>query len=247
MEITGKFNWQAPDIVPSFLMGEDASLIDESTRDVRSGTMGYDKKTQTFYGSTTILAARVDTLVRHLGIRVAGPRDLSRPEIMEMLRGKYYSDAPVFVVRSEQDEDCPRNNPLIKQILEEASGSEEKFPFMVSGFDVAPWPEEKNGIGAKIVPRDDFKVIHDERLGGRYNGRRFARVDESGLPVFDEGGSRRWYTRDNGLSGFYVWPFLDLDTYSYDFTRSALDGRIILVSGEPAWRIKGKLLRRIFE
>jgi hypothetical protein len=247
MEITGKFNWQAPDIVPSFLIGDDVVLIDERTRDIRSGTMGYDKKTKTFYGSTTILAARVDTLVKPLGIRVVGPRDLGRPEVMEMLRSKYYSDAPVFVIRSEKDKDCPRNNPLIRQILEAASGFKEKLPIMISGFDVAPWPEEKDGIGAKIVPRDDFKVIHDDRLEGKFNSRRFARTDELGLPVFDEGGSRRWYARTNGLSGFYVWPFMDLDTYSYDFTRSALDGRIVLVSGEPAWKIRGKYLARIFE
>jgi hypothetical protein len=150
MQITGKFDWQGPDVVPSFLTGEDVALIDEGTRDIRSGTMGYDKATQTLFGSTTILAARIDTLVRHLGIRVAGPRDLGRPEVMDMLRAKYYSDAPVFVVRSEQDSDCPKNNPLIKQILDAASRFKEKLPFMVSGFDVASIPDDKDGIGARI-------------------------------------------------------------------------------------------------
>jgi hypothetical protein len=248
--ITGKFNWDSPDVVPSFLQGEDAAAIDEGTRDIRSGVMVdgkfktkglmyYDEETQLFHGSTTLLAARVDTLVRPLGIRVASPLDLSRPKILDMVRMKYYSDAPVFVVRSDEDRDSPRNNALLGQIVKEASRFHEKMPYMVCGFDVAPWPEDKDGIGVKIVPRDDFRVIYDKRLGAQYNGWGFSEVDELGLPIWGKGGNkigdRTWITRNSGLSGFYLWSNLALDTSSFDFISSDHDGRIILISGQPAW------------
>ena len=98
-------------------------------------------------------------------MRVATLQDLSHPEIMRMIKDNYYSDATTLVLRSQEDSN-QANLPLIRRIVEEAGKKvgTVKFPIMVSGFDVAPWAEDKTGYGINLVPRDDFAVVQDDRL-----------------------------------------------------------------------------------
>ena len=121
--ITGKFDWQTQEIVPAFVKGADAKAMYEATEGIRTVTMmGYDEATQTVYGSTPFLAARIDTLVRPLGMRVANLRDVSRPEIMRMVQGKHYTDTPALVLRTLNDSHS-KNLSLVARIGEEVEKS----------------------------------------------------------------------------------------------------------------------------
>ena len=234
-EIQGKFDWLIPEVLTSFFQGEDAEAVYNSLDEVfRKGT-SYDTKTRTVSGSHPFLAGRVDTLVRPLGIRVANLRDLSRPEVMNMVRDRYYADAPVLILRTMKDS-YQKNLPLIKriaEIAEEANGRLE-LPLIVSGIDFKPWPEDEQGYKIDIVKRDDFTAIHDERLEGKYNGESFLEVDKIGLPKFDKKGTRTWYARNEGLSGVYLDGSLDLLSGSQYLASSNPDGRVVLVSAEGA-------------
>ena len=229
--ITGQFDWQTSEVVPAYVKGKDAKAIFEATEGIRTGTMGYDEATQTFYGSTPFVAGRIDTQVRPLGLRVATLRDLSRPEVMRLIKNNHYSDTPALVLRSTDDTHS-KNSTLIKQIAEEAEKRNVKLPVMVTGFDVAKSPEDKNGYGIILVPRDDFAVVNDERLDSKYHGKSFSDVDELGLPNFDENGSRTWYARNKGLSRLYLNRVLDLYSDGGSLANSSDSGRVVLVRAE---------------
>lgn len=230
--IRGNFNFIVPTVVPSFVQGEDAkALYDEVRKTIKSGVW-YDEDSKTMRGSSTFIAARVDSIVRGLdkGIRVATLADLSRPEIMEMVKGRHYSDTPAVVLRSIEDSYEP-NNALIKSLVPqiEQKMGRLQLPVLVTGFDVVP-SDDKNGYRLSLVPREDFAVLHDERLSGKYDGKNFSTVDEKGLPNFERDGSRTFFARDSGLSGLYLGRNLilysrygvDYLAYSYEYGRVAL-------------------------
>ena len=232
MAITGNLNWNNPRIITSFLQGEDAELIYAQTEGIRTGHIQYDPQTKLVTGSTPFLAARVDSIVRPLGLRVASLRDLSQPEVMQMIQGKFYSDTPALVARSETDKNYSRNNTILQFLAEQASQKHEKYPFMVTGFDVAPDPEDTQGYGIKLIPREDFKLTYDERLEGKYNEKNFSEVDEQGFPVFDKNGTRTWYARGSGLSWLCLDSGLGLDSGYVILDLSVGMGRVVLISGE---------------
>ena len=230
-KITGDFNMRMPEIIPFFVEGKDAKAVYDALKGLTSGTMGYDEKTQTFYGSTPFVAAKIDTLVRPFGLRLADVRDLSRPEVMAMIKNRHYTDAPAFVLRSMNDSNS-RNLPLIKRIAEEVErvNGKVQFPVLITGFDVKPLQDE--GYGIDIVPRDNFTAVYDERLNGENNGKKFSDVDELGLPKFDKGGERTFLARNQGLSRLFVDGNLDLYSYIESLASSSGDGRVVLIRGE---------------
>lgn len=231
-KLKGRFNWDVPEITTSFLQGQDVQSLYDSLGEyiTQLGGIAYASKTKILIGSTPFLAARVDTLIRPLGIRVANLRDLSRPEVMHKAKASYYTDAPVLVLRSMRDS-YKRNLPLIKRIAEEVEEANGKLelPVMISGFDVKHWQEDKKGYGIDIIRRDDFKAIHDERLDGKYNFQRFSEVDNLGLPKFDVAGNRTWHARYQGLSRLCLVRGLVLGSDNEDLAGSDFDGWVVLV------------------
>jgi len=231
--IRGNFDFVVPAIIPSFVRGEDAEALYNEVGETIKSYVWYDADSKTMKGSSTFLAARVDSIVRNLGngIRVATLADLSGPEVMEMVEDNFYSDTPAIVLRSIEDDHGP-DNALIKKLapmIEDKMGRL-KLPVLVTGFDVVP-SKDRNGYGLDIVARDDFEVIQDERLLGKYDGKKFSTVDEQGLPNFDRSGSRTWYAKNKGLSGLFLCGSLDLDSRcgDDDLACSAEDGRVVLV------------------
>lgn len=211
-KIKGDFNFIVPSVVPSFVQGKDAeALYNEVSKTIKSGVW-YGKDSKTMKGSSTFLAARVDSLVRKLGngIRVATLADLSKPEIMEMIKGNYYSDTPAIVFRTMEDGYEP-NSLLIKKLAPMCEQKQGKLqlPLIVTGFDVVP-SKDKAGYGFDIVPTKQFNVRYDEKLLGKYNGESFSNIDENGLPNFDKKGSRTWYALDKGLSRLVLGGCLGL-------------------------------------
>ena len=240
--ITGDFNWSKPQVYTSFVQGADAQAIYDSLDGTMKKRIVFDARTNTLIGSNVFVAAKIDTLVKPLGMRVANLRDLSRPEIMVMIKDNFYTNATTLVLRSA-DYFYERNLPLTEQISQEVERVNGKLqlPVMVTGFDVKSI-EDKNGYGIAIVPRDDFKGVHDERLKGDYDRKRFSEVDELGLPKFDRNGSRTWHARDSGLTGLFLYEDLDIGSWDGNLSYSGGDGLVVLVSAEgTAKNLEGKI------
>jgi hypothetical protein len=240
-KIQGRFNWNKPEVYTSFVQGADALEIYNSLKENMANGISYDKQTQTLIGSNVFAAAKIDSKLRPLGIRVANLRDLGRPEVMAMVKDKYYTDTPTLVLRSTTDS-YEKNLPIIKQLVqatEEVNG-QLQLPIMVTGFDVKI--KQDNGYGITIVPREDFKAVSDSRLKGEHNGKRFSEVDELGLPKFDSNGSRTWYARSNGLSRLYLSRSLNLYSGNVSLADSFDGGRVVVVSAEgTSQNLEGKL------
>lgn len=230
--ISGSFNWRVPPtIVPSFVQGKDAKALYDKVKETIKDGLWYNDGVME--GSSTFSSARTDSELRPLGIRVATLADLSNSEVMEIIKGRHYSDTPAIVFRSM--EDCYEPNKILIKtfapLVEQKAGKLE-FPCLVTGFDVVP--SEDKGYGLEIVARDDFAVRKDERLAGKYHGSNFSDVDEFGLPKFDKKGSRTWYARDEGLSRLYLYRDLILVSYIGDLSYSDDIGRVVLVRDEVA-------------
>ena len=197
--------WQISEVIPTLPTGEDAKMLyDSLPEQVRVG-LRYDEGSQTIIGSTPFASVNLDIEAQKYGARTPNLRDLSRPEVMRIAKDKYYIDSRNLVARSEEDS-FSKNNSLLKTIcgLVEAKDGTVKFPFMIEVFNFVPNPEDKTGYGLSIVAGPDFNVIQDERFEGKYSGKRFTEVDESGIPLFDKNGTRRWSAKDNGLSNLYL-------------------------------------------
>ena len=236
MELTNKLKWKnIPDRVVSFVQGESAKALWDATEGIRTGEMGYDESGREVYGSTPFLAARIDTEVRKLlpGCRVATIRDLCSQEVRALIKGRYYSDSPTLIVKNETDRDYPRNDPLINFLMQTAHEKNEKLPFIVRGFDVRPWSEDKQGYKIKIIPRDDFKIIHDKRLA-LSGAVKFKDVDENDIPIPSRDGDKVWYLGERGLLRVSLDSSLCLDSGNRNLDNSYRAGRVVVVSGEAA-------------
>ncbi|HLF53625.1 MAG TPA: hypothetical protein VI544_00425 [Candidatus Nanoarchaeia archaeon] len=228
--INGNFNFIAPTIAYSLIQGEDAeALYNEVSKTMKRGVW-YDEESKTLKGSSTFLAARIDRIVRSLGqrMRVATLADLSRPEIMEVIGNRFYADTPAIVFRSTRD-DLGQNKATIKELapLIEQKTGRLRLPVLVTGFDVSP--SRKSSHELQITLREDFSVLHDERLSGEYNRKQFSTVDKDGLPNFDSKGSRTWHAISEGISGIYLGGNLNLYSKGIHFDGSSDNGRVVLV------------------
>ena len=230
--IRGNFDFAGPAVISSFVQGEDAEAVYDEVRETIKEGVCYDKNSRTMQGSSTFLAARVDSILRSLnkGIRVATLADLSRPEVMKMVEGNFYSDTPAIVLRSLEDSFKP-NNALITYLIPqiEQKMGRLQLPVLITGFDVVS-SEDKQGYGLGILLRADFSVLQDERLSG-YDEEKFSTVDKNSLPNFERNGSRTWHARNEGLSRLCLGRDLCLDS-GYgddDLADSDGDGRIVLV------------------
>jgi hypothetical protein len=241
-KITGNFAWNKPEVYTSFVQGKDAKAVYNSLEGAMANEMSYDEASKTLIGSNLFASARIDTLVKPLGMRVANLRDLSRPEVMSIVKDMYYTDAPALVFRS-MDGSYEANLPLIKQLAEqiEQANGKLQLPVLVTGFDVKVI-KDKTGYGLALVPRDDFKAVPDKRLSEQYNGSRFSAVDEQGLPLFDDNGSRTWYVRSNGLSRLYLNWNLNVCSYDENLANSNSSGLVVVVSAEgTAKNLEGRV------
>lgn len=234
------FKWRVPSILSSFIEGEDSErFLADHNKDADEKYQGNKNLKVLYYnegvvkGSNIFAVARIDTKLREQGLRTANLKDLANETILDVIRDKYYVDAPVLVLRSLKDSPNPRNNNLAEKLAEYLDVSKiEKTPALITGFDVASWPEDSKNYGLQFVPRSDFSVIYDSRLLAKYNQEKFSKTDELGLPIFDKEGTRTWYTREDVLSGLGLGGGFALDSYDGDLADSAEDGRVVVVSGE---------------
>jgi len=213
--------------------GKDARKIYEAVPEALRVNTEYDSRNKVVLGSTPFLVSGVDDVVRKYGCRTPRLVDLSLPGVMAFSNGKHYVDAKTLVARSERDLDFyDNNNSLLRKIFELAEEELRRIKksFMIEGFRFVP--DDSTSYGLTIVKGNEFRVIQDKRLAGKYNGSHFNEVDEFGIPIFTRNGVRTWYARDEGLSRLCLNNDLNVDSSSRSLNGSGSSGGVMVLGAE---------------
>jgi hypothetical protein len=233
-QLKADFGWkplvEIPDSVPSatFIDGNDAQefLQEYNGRTEDYGDAGkrlrvLSLKDGVVKGSNPFAVALTDQMLRGQGIRVATMADLERGlETGALnLRGTYEDTG--LVLRSEQNP----NSYLAKNIAEQFRTRGHKVgetPLVVPlrGLNVVRDTDSNYGLAFELT--DESQVIEAPQLVGSNSRRKFASIDENGLPVLDSEGDRTLYAINNGLSRLGLDGGLDLGS----------GGRVVLTRGE---------------
>lgn len=193
----------------------------------------YNENTQEIYNSNYFDQGVLNnnkTLI-DLGLRVSVLDDDFNGEIFRLIQGNYYTNFNSFIVHKDKPSE-EKNRDLWKKTIEfvEEINKNVIYPFMIQGFYHIPDINEKH-YGLKIFSAPNFKIIEDDRLSAKYEGWRFNKVDEIGLP-FDFNrfyGNRSIYLGERGLSEIVLGKDGILFAGGESLASSGDTGRIIFV------------------
>ncbi|MBI2044935.1 hypothetical protein HYT23_02670 [Candidatus Pacearchaeota archaeon] len=173
-------------------------------------------------------------LLNKLGIRTATIQELEMivDQNPGMLKG-HYEDSPSVVLFSINTSYAP-NKPLAKS-LSKLVGKHE-YPVLMTGLE--PVEDHSTDYGLSLKPGDKFQFTEAPELAYANHGRKFLRLDERGMPIFDDKGTRTLHTRQDGLSRVYLGWGLGLVSYGEYLAGSDEDGRVVVVSAEGAANLK---------
>ena len=187
-------------------------------------------------GSDTFDVALVDRLVRPSGARTILPRQVDG-EIFSLIENRFYIDPKALILRGTR-ESYEKNIPLANHLTDlvgEHGITNLSTPVLITGYDIAPWPEDEKGYGIKIVPIEgEFEVIQSDKLTTRYNEWRFNSFGVDNLPghLDKNNGRFTWLTSDRRLCRFFVyWDGVACADDEY-LDCSGEFGRVVVVSGE---------------
>ncbi len=85
-----------------------------------------------------------------------------------------------------------------------------------------------SGLGFKI--KDSATPFNAKELSRKYDRKTFKVTNESGMPIFDNGGNRTNYTRDDALSGFDLDGDSGLGSRCGDLAGSSDVGRVVVLN-----------------
>lgn len=184
-------------------------------------------------GLNSFYAVAVQEVIAPQGLQVATPADLERvlrTDALE-LRGHNYEDS-ALVLRSEGSPNAYLAKDLAKQIR---ANQNLKFPVMIPLTGLALREDSQSDYRLAFDLKDGAEVIYSKILNKNTNQFSSENVDEkTGLPTKLGSGDRTLYTRDSGLSGFFLDGDLGLDSDSEHLAGSSSDGRVVVASSGAA-------------
>ncbi|MDP3966122.1 MAG: hypothetical protein Q8Q04_01175 [archaeon] len=155
-------------------------------------------------GSNPLRTGQINRLLKDSELRIAVPEDNSKGKIYNLLGNKYTTDFNALVVQGNPPSYLRNHNLWVKMVeLAEEENGHANFPFIIQGFYTFSDKSEPE-YGVKITPGSNFKIIEDDRLSIKYDGKKFKTFDERGLPLLEElkrdEGPLKFRTREDGLS-----------------------------------------------
>ena len=219
---------QLPTLITDELLKE--SFMEEYEKELKNfkDNQYLAKLTSEGKGSNFFLTCLTNNILNKYGVRSSVPADDKDGKIYEIIKNQFYTDFNALVAQ-ETKPSFEKNNYLwkkVKELAEEKQGSI-KFPFMIQGLKLIK-SRDKKGYGLSVEPADNFQIFEDDRLSGKYNGWKFSKKDERGLPedLDRNNGDFTFYTRGDGLSGGILNRNGGLDFLSDDLESSNDDGRV---------------------
>lgn len=104
-----------------------------------------------------------------------------------------------------------------------------KNPAMISLRGLSLKEDSNSAYGLVFLLGDNTEVIHVPEFSHENNERRFSRTDKRGIPIFDDKGNRRFFSRECGLSRLQLDFNLCLRSDNFNLSESiASYGRVIV-------------------
>ena len=149
----------------------------------------------------------------------------------DFLRG-FYSDTGL-TLRTERDSYKPYNflaNDLAKQLKKRGMPLKEGMPKVIY-FDALDLRENTDSHCGLVYELNEKAKLGENIIDAPELTRnfRFKTIDERGIPIEDNDGSRILYAGDGGVSRFYLGRSSDLDSGSRGLADSGGDGRVVVV------------------
>ncbi len=175
-------------------------------------------------------------LLNKLGIRTATMPELEMivDQNPDMLKG-HYEDTPSLTLFSNSTS-YDSNKHLVKS-LSKLVGKHNN-PVLMSGLE--PVEDYDTAYGLSLKPGEKFQFIEVPEFAYANNRRKFSRLDERGVPIFDDKGTRTLYIGQDGLSRVCLGGDLGLYSGNGDLADSGEGGRVVVVSAEGATDAKLK-------
>ncbi len=183
-------------------------------------------------------------LLNELGIKTASLSELEQAIDNGMnLRGTY-EDVPSVVLRSNGDSYEP-NDYLAKYLAKKIKKETLKHPLVLNGLKLKE--DSNSAYGLILEPSENFDVFEASELDYKNNLKKFSKLDERGMPIFDDRGSRILYTKNDGLCRLFSNDVLGLDSNDEHLEYSIAHGRVVVVSPEWAEKNLGGYLQKLSE
>jgi len=163
----------------------------------------------------------------------------------DFFRGNYEDLG--LVLRTNGDLYSPNDynaRHLYKQLDHRGIKPSKESPVLILLRGLALEEDDESTYGLVHLLTDETQIIQAPELSHLNDRKRFSRVDERGIPVFDNEGTRTFYTRRNGLGRFSLDRGLDLYSYWYRWlTDSNAFSRVAVVKNFPSGNMDEYLAR----
>lgn len=191
------------------------------------GALNYDDSVVT--GSNPFAAVAVNTVLQREfpSCHVATPVELEEILLCNTLPlGTHYEDT-ALVLRGVEQPNSYLATSLLEQI-KKMRGAVPKLPVMLPLSQLGLVEDDNSEYGLTFKFQKGAKPIHAPQLAHENIGRQFDETNKQGLPVFEQGGQRTFYTIPDGLSGLYLDGYADLVS-DWDYLGdSDSDGRVVV-------------------
>ena len=175
------------------------------------------------------------------GARLATMADLGRAtEISPKFLSGFYSDTGL-VLRTARDSN-QKNDVLAKGLAKQLGkrGIKLETPKVIY-FDALNIKEDKDsayGLVYVLSERAEMgkNIIDAPELIRNYQ---FKIIDGRGVPIENSDGNRTLYTREDGLSRFYLNRYSNVDSNNNDLANSNDNGRVVVINPEGTQKTEG--------
>ena len=136
-----------------------------------------------------------------------------------------------LVVRTSTDSYHDYNaRSLYKQLEYRKIKASEESPVLILLKGLSLKEDNESSYGLVHILTDEAQIIQAPELSHLNDGKKFSRVDERGIPIFDKEGERTFSARKGGLGGFVLVRGLGLDSYwSRGLSGFDASGRVAVV------------------
>ena len=179
-------------------------------------------------GSNSYSIFLVNDILSKQGLRTATSSDVQKivNKDKSFLSGIYVDLGIVLRTKNSPNEYLAKQ--LGKQAKERNYEFSNKSPlvFKASDLELILDNNSDSGLGFKI--KESANPFNASELNNRNDGEKFNQTNENGIPIFDKKGNRTLYTREDGLSRFYLDWDSDLYSRSGNLANSNDDGRVVV-------------------